>query len=75
MSDAATRMVAAAETRERAKAAKALRRWLPLRQAQLALERGGRPPEGDVATDADRVDALLAAWGAVEAFVKAESGS
>ena len=76
--DAATRMAAAAETRERAKAVKALRRWLPMRQAQLALERAGRPPAEGTATDAELVDALLAAWGAAEAFTKAdraESGS
>lgn len=76
--DAATRMVAVAETRERAKAAKALRRWLPMRQAQLALERAGRPPAEGTATDAEMVEALLRAWGAVDAVAKAdrvESGS
>lgn len=46
--DAARRMVTKAEQRERAKVQAALRKWLPMRRAQLALE-----------TNADPRDAML----------------
>jgi hypothetical protein len=54
--NAATRTVDRAEARERAKAQKALEKWLPLRKAQVAL--GGPDSRGDV----DPVEALLATW-------------
>lgn len=57
--DAATRMVEKAERRERTKALAALRKWLPMRRAQLALA----PLAKDSGpTDADLVDGLVASW-------------
>lgn len=53
--DAATRTVEKAEARERAKARKALEKWLPMRRAQLALVGGG-----DV--DITHADALIACF-------------
>lgn len=47
--DAATRTVAKAEARERAKVMSALNKWLPMRLAQLALEK----PGADVAAQPD----------------------
>ncbi len=43
--DAVTRITDAAEARERAKAHKALAKWLPMRRAQLALAGGGTEPD------------------------------
>jgi hypothetical protein len=58
--DAATRVVDKAEARERARAMAALRKWLPLRRAQLALVPLANADER--ATDADAVEAVFASW-------------
>lgn len=57
--DAATRMVAKAEERERAKALIALERWLPMRKAHLALV---PLADRDAVTDASIAEALIAHW-------------
>lgn len=56
--DAATRMVKKAEQRERTKALAALRKWLPMRRAHLALV----PVADGAKTDADLAEALCVSW-------------
>jgi hypothetical protein len=58
--DAATRTIDAAEARERAKAIRALTKWLPHRIAQLALARQSVDVMAD--TDAGAIERVLADW-------------
>ena len=60
--DAATKTVEKAEARERAKAKKAIEKWLPLRRAQLALSGAVNTGPSCADDDADIAFQLIEEW-------------